>query len=86
MEKMSKHKEQEKILDFLRSQGVNANSVLVDNDTEVNVSISWGDWKHDHIRTKLLMDSIGYMLVRETLTEEDGSDCYSAVHKYRRRG
>ena len=46
----------------------------------VNVSISWGDWKHEHMWCKILMEYIGFREIGEMLTEEDGSDCYSATH------
>lgn len=41
-----------------------------------------GDWKHDHLRTKWLMAEIGYKQVFETVTEEDGSDYYTAIHYF----
>lgn len=48
----------------------------------VNVSISWGDWKHDHGWCVCLMGYIGYEEVTCEVTEENGSDTYSAVHKF----
>lgn len=47
------------------------------------VSISWGDWKHDHLCCRQLMQQLGYTFVREEVTEDDGSDAYSAVHYYK---
>ena len=50
------------------------------------VEIHWGDWKHDHARAKWLisqMDDIGEVsYINSVVTEENGSDCYSAVHRY----
>lgn len=46
------------------------------------VHIEWGDWKHDHARLDYLMANIGYMKTNEEVTDEDGSDCYSATHYY----
>lgn len=46
------------------------------------VEISWGDWKHDHLRADNLIQEIGGRLIRTSVVEEDGSDCYSAVHYY----
>lgn len=50
----------------------------------IAVEITWGDWKHDHLRLE--------WLVRENMpevkhidsytTEDDGSDCYSAIHRF----
>jgi len=48
----------------------------------VTVSISWGDWKHDHGFVKWLCKEHGGLLISSTVTEEDGSDCYSAEHLF----
>lgn len=52
-----------------------------------NVDIIWGDWKHDHLRADYLIKEyfkkLGYEVsVNEEVTEEDGSDTYSATHYY----
>lgn len=44
--------------------------------------ISWGDWKHDHLRADWAMQEAGFTCVGQEITEEDGSDTYSAVHNY----
>lgn len=55
----------------------------------VKAEIHWGDWKHDHLYHEYLMEEyakkndliiIGH---DSEVTEEDGSDCYSAIHTYR---
>ena len=46
------------------------------------VEVSWGDWKHEHGWLDSLMGHIGYELLQENVTEEDGSDCYSSVHVF----
>lgn len=48
------------------------------------VEIEWGDWKHDHSFCDDLMAVMGYTLEDEVVTEEDGSDCYSSRHIYRK--
>ncbi len=49
----------------------------------VSVEIMWGDWKHDHLCADDLMSVVfGATKVSEDVTEEDGSDAYSAVHTY----
>lgn len=48
----------------------------------VQVEISWGDWKHDHARTDYLLKNLGCTLMKEEITENDGSDCYSAIHYF----
>ena len=46
----------------------------------VECEIHWGDWKHDHLRLKWLMEEIGAHFITTRLDEENGSDCYSATH------
>ena len=48
----------------------------------VVVEISWGDWKHEHCHADWLIGDLGGTLIRTDVTEEDGSDCYSATHYY----
>lgn len=52
------------------------------HDGIVSVEINWGDWKHDHAYCKELMSDLGYVLVGKEITEEDGSDTFSAIHTY----
>lgn len=47
-----------------------------------DVHISWGDWKHDHLRTRWVIEEMGGVYIGGEVTEEDGSDCYSAIHHY----
>ena len=55
---------------------------LSENEETVILSISWGDWKHDHGWCDNLMSYIGYTCKDEVVTEENGSDCYSSDHYY----
>jgi len=48
----------------------------------VCVEISWGDWKHDHLRCDYILKQSGFLKVAEQVTEENGSDCYSSIHLY----
>lgn len=48
----------------------------------VDVDIHWGDWKHDHLRAKWIMEEKGAICLGDVVTEENGSDCYSAVHHF----
>lgn len=50
----------------------------------IDIEISWGDWKHDHLRLDYLIQNGGFGLKKMTswTTEEDGSDCYSGVHRF----
>lgn len=51
--------------------------------TVVMIASITGDWKHEHARADYLMREIGYELISKKVTEEDGSDWYSADHYYR---
>lgn len=49
----------------------------------IEFDINWGDWKHEHLRAKWLLqelfDTLGIKAeIRSHTTEEDGSDNYSA--------
>ena len=55
-------------------------------ENEVQIEISWGDWKHDHAYCDHLMKQKGYVCTDEQVTEEDGSDTYSAIHFYEKVG
>lgn len=49
----------------------------------VCVEISWGDWKHDHLRLQHLVEKELTPLATTTvITEENGSDAYSAIHRF----
>jgi len=51
-------------------------------DNVIDINIEWGDWKHDHGYCDYLMEQIGYVKINEVVTEENGSDCYSSLHRY----
>lgn len=48
----------------------------------IEVFVEWGDWKHDHIHLEKIMEREGFKNLGEKLTEEDGSDTYSAIHLF----
>lgn len=50
----------------------------------IAVEIERGDWKHDHACLDYHMRENGYECFNEVVTEEDGSDCYSSIHYYRK--
>lgn len=70
------------IHDFLNDNGVWADVYSQMEGNIVIVNIDWGDWKHSHLWARDLMQYLGYVQVGEVVTEEDGSDCYSAEHTY----
>ena len=71
----------ETIFSFLNDNGVWA-EVYCQTNNIVVVNIDWGDWRHSHLWARDLMRYLGYVKVGEVVTEEDGSDCYSAEHTY----
>ena len=71
------------IHDFLNDNGVWAEVYQYNQSIAAYVvSISWGDWKHDHLWARDLMSYLGYVEIGNKVTEEDGSDCYSAEHYF----
>ena len=54
----------------------------------LSIEINWGDWKHDHLwcdyEVNEFVKSKNHEVVShaEELTDEDGSDTYSAIHSY----
>ena len=53
-------------------------------DVVIAVEILWGDWKYSHLRLKWLIENNmdNFVAHTEETTEEDGSDCYSAIHRF----
>lgn len=50
----------------------------------IQISVEWGDWKHSHIYLDNAMKQIGFTCWDEIVTEQDGSDCYSSIHVFKR--
>lgn len=73
------------VRDLLKNTKADVNLDYFNDDSEYNIEIeiSWGDWKHDHARVKWIMKEHGYTMVEEEETETDGSDCYSARYWFR---
>ena len=70
------------IYNYLNENDACPSEVYKDSEECVVVQIDWGDWKHDHRWCNDLMSYIGYECRDEVVTEEDGSDCYSATHYF----
>lgn len=81
--KMASEKAEE-ICKMLRDNDIYADVEQYDDLPVVNVSIYRGDWKHEHARAKwLISENIkGVIYLNTKVTEDDGSDCYSADHRY----
>ncbi len=57
---------------------------------KICIEINWGDWKHNHLCTKWIVEEVldmmgfsGQYTMTEEITEENGSDTYSALHTIR---
>ena len=71
---------------YLKSEGIYFESVCQYQDTPaIEVAISWGDWNHDHLYLKHLMNQFGWDQIGEEETETDGSDCYSSNHYFMKK-
>ena len=66
---------------YLQEKGI-YEELNENEDGTISIHIEYGDWKHDHAYCDYLMKEKGWMLIGEDVTWEDGSDCYSSVHKY----
>jgi hypothetical protein len=76
---------EKKINELMKENGIMGE--LVDYSEQkkmVAVEVIWGDWKHGHWRLDWLMQENFSNLrsIHQVTTEEDGSDCYSAIHYY----
>ena len=77
------YKISEEVENKLRENKIHAEVFPYGHDMPVFVvAIHWGDWKHDHARAKWLVGEMGYPYINGVVTEEDGSDCYSAEHRF----
>lgn len=75
----------EKIMEFLQDKGADFSSVfeeMIVGIRIITVGVSWGDWKHSHNYLDYVMRQQGFLLLRERVTESDGSDCYSSEHAF----
>ena len=77
--------EVERIRKYLEDNELFFNDVFEGNFGLINIDIHWGDWKHEHLYCDDLMEELGYDLVYEEVTEENGSDSYSAIRTYNKK-
>lgn len=65
---------------------VHPTDISILND-HVEITIEWGDWKHDHLRADWLLEQKLHLVrYNERRTESDGGDCYSSIHFYKIAG
>lgn len=76
------------ITNYLKDNGIYAD-VSEDSNEDyghvIRVLIEWGDWKHDHLWCEDLMGYLDYTEIDSQVTEDDGSDTYSAVHRFAKK-
>ena len=71
-------------IEILKTRGASGEvyDAIYNNRPAIAVEIEWGDWKHDHLFVDHILESNGFVSVGTEITEEDGSDCYSAIHYF----
>lgn len=70
---------------YLAMEGIHPDEIYEwDENGKITISIEWGDWKHEHLAADYFMSKLGYDVMYTETTEEDGSDCYSAEHTYKK--
>lgn len=76
---------------YLEQNGIYTDWMTVDNGW-IKFEIAWGDWKHEHGFADILVDrwsaqnAIRTGARMQQVIEENGSDCYSAIHMVRLLG
>jgi len=76
------------LYDRLAEQDVYYDVWFDESDSTVTVGIDWGDWKHDHMWLDIFANKFfeekGYDVdnIGVEVTDEDGSDTYSANHTF----
>lgn len=71
-----------KIYDLMKQSRLYGD-IIEETENKIGIEISWGDWKHDHLRLDFLMEeNFNLKRIETETTEEDGGDCYSAIHYY----
>ena len=68
----------------LQEYSVSYTDIYTCDDNIVEIEINRGDWKHDHLCCIQLMRELGYVLLGEHYIFEDGSDCYTSTHRYKK--
>ena len=78
--------ETSKVYQYLIDNDCGYNEVYLTAGGYLAVAIEWGDWKHSHLWCDDLMKYLGYVPVcQAVVTDENGSDCYSATHFYKKK-
>ena len=74
----------DKLQDYFRENKLWVDELYYNESRDrIEYDINWGDWKHEHLRSKFLLQELFETLgikakIESYTTEEDGSDTYSA--------
>ena len=71
-----------KVYELLKSKKIFAEVGQFNSLPVIEVRIEMGDWKHEHLRCKLIMQEEGYVQIGEQITHETGEDVYSSAHYF----
>lgn len=72
-----------KVSKIFKSANINTDWYVV-SDTDIEVYIEDGDWKHDHVYLRLTLEKNGFICIdREQVGEDEGGDWYSANYTFR---
>lgn len=72
----------DKVMQIMREHNLHG-EVYNEPGNVVAVHIERGDWKHDHAALKYFATEVLAVKKVETeVTEEDGSDTFSAIHRF----
>jgi hypothetical protein len=55
----------------------------VSNETDVEINIYFGDWKHDHLFVDKIMKENGFEKTDEEVTAVDDCDAYGSIHRFK---
>ena len=72
---------QERIKKIFSKHNINYDCDYNCNAQQVYVSVFDGDWKHDHLFLKNVMEQNGFECVDEYITDSD-SDCYDCEYTF----
>ena len=70
------------IQETFKEHQLSVDAIYEIDENEILVCISWGDWKHEHLRCDNIMKGLGYAKIQEVITEDSGDDAYSSEHTY----
>ena len=75
-------KRRDRLQDIFDKESIHHEFFISSKSRQIEVSVHNGDWKHDHLWARDLMSYLGYNEIGNRVTEEDGSDTYSAEHYF----